>query len=275
MMISKLLSVNDGMKNSRLYKGAEPKFGITINNKNYLVKEQKSDWDNVLSEYVASRFIQACGALCQNTLLAQYKGKICVLCEDFTDAHGKLKEFGSINSSFDTERVKYDYYFNDVLHLLSRLKHINLDYTIMAFWRMYIMDAILANPDRHMGNWGVCRKDGVYRLSPIYDNGASLFPRASGMLIDKEWMHERTFVFPNSKIMFEDRKRSSYKNVIQSGICPDIILEQAKGLDVIGAVDWATEGLSEDRKRFYRTIVYYRFNSIILGRRFKWKGMVR
>lgn len=50
MMMSKLLSVNDGMKNGRLYKGAEPKFGITINNKNYLVKEQKSDWDNVLSE---------------------------------------------------------------------------------------------------------------------------------------------------------------------------------------------------------------------------------
>lgn len=269
-----LIAINDSMKNNRIYKGAEPKFGITINDINYMVKEQKSDWNNVVSEYVASRFIKACGVLCQNVMLAKYEGRLCVLCEDFTDSYGKLKEFGSISSSFDTDRGKYDYYFEDVLHLLSRLKNIDLDYTIMAFWHMYIMDAILANPDRHMGNWGVCRLGNVYRMSPIYDNGASLFPRANDIIIQREWMHDRTFVFPNSKIMFEDRKRSSYKHVIQSGICPEIILEQVRKIDVVRAMNWATEGLQERWRIFYRTVVYYRFNSIVLGKRFTWKGMI-
>ena len=39
---------------------------------------------------------------------------------------------------------------------------------------MFIVDALIANFDRHGSNWGFIKKYNKYRLSPILDNGSSL-----------------------------------------------------------------------------------------------------
>ncbi len=270
-----MVVVDNSMINGIQYHGAEPKLGVSIRGHNYILKQQKRDWNNVLSEYVASRFIQACNIPVHRVVLAQYNESLCVLCEDFTPIYGELKEFSSISSSFDTDKSKHDYYFNEVLYLMSRLQNVDQQYSISGFWKMYIMDAILGNPDRHMGNWGMCKNNGIYRISPIYDNGASLFPRAKKLEVDKEWMYERTYTFPNSKFMFSSRQRSSYKEVLQSGICPAEILNLAKELNYSECINWATAGLLPELRSFYATVVHYRFNSIILNKRFSWKGMVQ
>lgn len=50
--------VTDGMCNNVEYNGSESKFGITVGNTDYIVKCQKKDWNNVLSEVIASRLFK-------------------------------------------------------------------------------------------------------------------------------------------------------------------------------------------------------------------------
>lgn len=43
------------------YNGSEEKRGVVFNGENWLIKEQKYNWNNVLSEYVASSVIRCLG----------------------------------------------------------------------------------------------------------------------------------------------------------------------------------------------------------------------
>jgi hypothetical protein len=262
------------MRNNKVYIGAESKFGITVGNTDYIVKQRTKDWNNVLSEYVASRFINNCGVRVHNTVLAVYKGELCVVCEDFTNEFGMLKEFGGIVSELCSDKTGHQYFFNDVLHLLNKLRGADVESCLKGFMIMYLMDAILGNSDRHIGNWGLCNKNGVYKFSPIYDNGASLFPRSNINELDKDWMHERCTVFPNSKVMFKVRKRSNYKSVIQSGVINAELVEFARELPVVELMDKATEGLDFLLRKFYRTTVYYRHMCVVRGEPFKWIGII-
>lgn len=42
------------------------------------------------------------------------------------------------------------------------------------FLKIMIFDALIGEQDRHEENWGVTRKSGTYKISPLYDNGCSL-----------------------------------------------------------------------------------------------------
>lgn len=45
----------------------------------------------------------------------------------------------------------------------------------LAFWaRVFALDALISNSDRHAENWAVISKGGVQRMSPLYDNATSL-----------------------------------------------------------------------------------------------------
>lgn len=42
------------------------------------------------------------------------------------------------------------------------------------FFKILIFDALVGEQDRHEENWGIIRKDGNYKLSPLYDNSDNL-----------------------------------------------------------------------------------------------------
>lgn len=43
------------------------------------------------------------------------------------------------------------------------------------FWNMFVVDALLGNPDRNNSNWGIILgMDGNKRIAPVYDNGNCL-----------------------------------------------------------------------------------------------------
>lgn len=42
------------------------------------------------------------------------------------------------------------------------------------FLKIILFDALTGEQDRHEENWGVTRKNGKYKLSPLYDNGCNL-----------------------------------------------------------------------------------------------------
>ena len=272
---AKLFVVTDDMRNEKEYQGAENKFGITVNDVDYLVKLRKNNWLNCYSEHIGSRFIRACGGFAQKTILSLYKDKVVVICEDFTNIYGNLKTFSNLSSSsFDTDPRRYDYYFEDIIHELKKLYRLDMDSELINFWMMYLFDIILGNPDRHGGNWGVYLKNDKYKFSPIFDNGATLFPRITKFTVDSDWMRERIYTFPNPKIMFKELSRSGYYEVIKNGICPKCVIDTFKSFDVILSIDKATNGFTEEARKFYRTVVFYRYSCLIKGEDFVWKGMI-
>lgn len=275
--VDTMIDITNIKPNTRVYNGSETKYGIELNGINYIVKHQKKDWRNVESEVIASRFISKCGLPAHNTLFAKSDGKLVALCEDFTDTHGDLKTLASINSSsIDTDTGKYDYYFKDIVYELNKIRNVDMDDVINKFYKMFFLDGIVGNPDRHKGNWGLCKdSEGIYRMSPIFDNGASLFPRNNNFNITEEWMRERTITFPNSKIMFLTRERSSYRDVWEEADIPTSVKLDILNLDVVGCMDDVAKELelTQELTNYYRTIVYYRHTYIVTGE-FEWRGML-
>jgi hypothetical protein len=70
------------------------------------------------------------------------------------------------------------------------------------------------------------------------------------------------------------RERSNYRDVIRSGLVDKKLIDFVANLDVIRHIDTATLGLNEGLRRFYRTIVWYRFNTVLKGDEFRWKGII-
>lgn len=202
----------------------------------YLVKFQKKDWENVKCEHIASKFINLLGIKSHKTKLIKTdigkedtgKYRLAVACKDFTQEYGELKTFKENTDSMGTDRFNYQYSFKDILYVLFETHKLDDMKVLNDFWNMYICDLILANPDRHWGNWGICKNSCGRKLSPIFDNGASLLPRAkfrpdTTNCSEEEWWYTRVYDFPNSKIIFENgvRERSSYIDTWNSKLIPN------------------------------------------------------
>ena len=186
------INIIDEMRNSKKYDGNTLKFGITINNTDYIVKLPKSEISSVYSEHIASRFIRSLGIECHETYLGIYNNTPVVVLKDFTSVNRRLRSYESTRQSSEgTDIVDKLYTYKDVQYMIekhTRMTDENKRRAITRFWQMFICDAILGNRDRHRGNWGylVIKGNGAdnYVPAPLYDNGASLFPDVS-KLIDK------------------------------------------------------------------------------------------
>lgn len=215
-----MFEVLDSMKNGKFYNGVTEKFGITVNNVDYIVK--LDDNYSPICEYVASAFIRSIGIACHEVRLGVYNGRIVSIAKDFTSGTSlTLHPYKDMKqSSEDTDIGNKEYTYKDVQYLIS--KHLkmsprNRELAIKGFWDMFICDAIVANRDRHWGNWGYLSNGQEYILAPLYDNGSSLFPDIGGKLAEyadrvqrKEFIKVRTFQFPASLFMMQ-RKDGSIK----------------------------------------------------------------
>lgn len=82
--------------------------------------------------------------------------------EEHIDAIAYIKKTNAIRSQFYTlENIK------KCLDMLNT----NLFY---QFLKIMLFDALVGEQDRHEENWGIIRKNGEYKLSPLYDNGCNL-----------------------------------------------------------------------------------------------------
>lgn len=273
--------IDDSMRNGAEYNGSELKFGVNVNNNRYILKQQKRDWLNVQSELIASRFIKHLGGSVHEVLPGIYQGRQVVLCRDFTTTDCSLKTLASLNSSsIDTDDSRHEYYIEDVTYELSKIRNLDVIQAMYQFYKMFIYDAILGNPDRHKGNFGILSyNDGSHEFAPVFDNGACLFPRNHEYSINDAWMCDRIFTFPNSKIMFCSRplrERSSYYQVIKDGRIPKNVLDWAQGLNVVQAMHNTCNdfGIAEKQASYYKTIVHYRHECIIKQNDFRWVGML-
>lgn len=260
------------------YGGSERKLGIYYENKKYMLKFQKKSpfglkYNHIL-EFLGSQIFSSVEILTHTTILGTYNGEQVVACKYFTDGY-QFVPFNDVGeSSIDTKRDNYQYDYNDIIELLEANKKLtNVKETVSTFFVIYIMDALLGNFDRHGTNWGFLKKNNTYTLTPVFDNGSCLFPQMIDdnmmlkIITDDKEINKRVYNFPTSQIKLNDKK-SSYFDVISSldfEECNNALLKITNKIDMdyyyklIGGLN-----ISDIHKRFYKTILFARFEKIIL-----------
>ena len=131
--------------------------------------------NNQFSEYIGCHIFASIGIPVQETILVKItkngKEKIAVACKDFLNKDEELIEMGNASLSLSTEK-KYAASIEDVyemINILSRNYKLNKNDAISRFWDMFVVDTLIGNTDRHLGNWGFIKKDDILTMAPIYD----------------------------------------------------------------------------------------------------------
>jgi len=122
------------------------------------------------SEFYAAQVAHAMGFDAVTYGLTRFGGRLCSTCEAFTDINtafvpaGRLineKAVESIEAAFTAYGKKF----------------------IKSFQGMLLLDALICNEDRHLGNFGFLVQNRVNRIiapAPLFDHGYSLFHFAMG-----------------------------------------------------------------------------------------------
>jgi hypothetical protein len=264
----------------RFYTGVERKKALTVNGRPYFLKFQKKSRDglcyNHISEYLGSHIFALLGITAQETHLGTYKGEQVVAVLDFLKEGEVFIPFNGVGeSSLEQNKEQYQYSYEDIIAMLNdNLKLTDVPETIDRFWDMFIIDAFIANFDRHGSNWGFIKKENKYRIAPVFDNGSCLFPKLNSdekidsVLLSEDEINKRIFNFPTSQVK-HDGKKSSYYSIISSlafDECNKALLRITDRIDMskIERLVEKVDGISAKRKEFYMTILKARFNRILL-----------
>ena len=265
---------------NRYYSGAERKKSILINEKPYLVKFRKNSREglryNHVSEYLGSHIFALLGIETQETFLGTYKDENVVVIQDFLGEDEVFVPFNGVgDSSLEQDKEKYQYSYEDIIEMLQdNVKLTDVEQTIDLFWDMFIIDALIANFDRHGSNWGFIKKDNKYRLSPIFDNGSSLFPQLNTdekiktVLSNQEEIDMRIYKFPTSQVKYKGKKGSYYEIISSLAFeeCNNALVRIVERIDFckINKLIDSVGNISEKRREFYKTILEQRYEKILL-----------
>lgn len=273
-----MIDFTNAIEEFNKYKGSEKKKTLIYDSKRYLVKfpdpireknKNISYINNAYSEYVGSNIFRIVGFKVQNTILGKYKyngnDKIVCACEDFTDEENELYEFESIALSSNPDK-KIGTEVEDIMEVIQTNKMICSD-TSKMFWKMFIIDALIGNTDRHNGNWGflINVKTQKIEFSPIYDCGSCLNPLLEDTEIEKlDEIAIKNLAINCYSCLRENGKRINYINYIKkmkNKECNDAIKEiflDIKINEINKFID-EIEGISNIRKSFYKSIINYRY----------------
>lgn len=264
------------------YKGSEKKKTLIYNNKKYLVKfpdpikernKNLSYKNNAFSEYVGSNIFEICGIKTQKTLLGTYKyrekEKVVCACEDFTDEENLLYEFENLALSTNPDK-RIETEIKDIMEVIEENKMISTEKTKKEFWKMFIIDSLIGNTDRHNGNWGFIlnKKTGKIDFAPIYDCGSCLNP----MIEDEEIERISDIELKNLAIncyscLKENGKKINYMSYIKQMKnieCNNAIKNIFNDIDINKIMIFIDEisCINETRKEFYKNIIKQRYDMI-------------
>ena len=165
----------DGSVNSSELSTTSPEFGTDGNYAKCWVREDNeiflyktgSSYHEIepLSEFLAAQLAAVLCPSCVDYDMAFYRGKLISKCRLFTSEERGLAKAAGIFAGERTIPVLLDYF--------ERLGSGD------AFRRMCVLDALIFNPDRHYGNFGVLFDTETMEplsMSPVFDHNRSLFP---------------------------------------------------------------------------------------------------
>lgn len=268
------------------YGGSEKKKKIVYENKIYLLKfpdpirdkgNTLSYMNNQFSEYIGCHIMESLGISVQRTIMGIYdenfKKKMVVACEDFTDSENELVEFTKLANSVTKIDNKFKCNIEDVYSVIDNTKIIkNKEEIIKSFWDMFVADALIGNPDRHLDNWGLLYniKTNSYIFSPIYDCGSCLHALFSNEKKEKILANkiEMKNVAYNIKSAYSMNHRRIFYSEIFKNPPKDLkgaILRIAPRIDMdkINAIIDSVPAISDVDKQFFKESIKIRKELII------------
>lgn len=259
-----------------LYSGADEKIGIIFANTNYMLKfagrGNYGEWFKDVSEYISAEVFKSVGIEVQETILGTYNGRNVVACKDIFNGK-KFKPFDELGDSSIEDKDRYSYSFKEICKLIDKSSKIVEKEKIKAnFWKTYIIDALLANPDRHGKNWGFIYQNNKYDICPVFDNGASLFPKITTdeeyleILNNEKEINERVYDRPISLIR-NDEGIATYFEIISGKKfidCNKALIELFPLINInfIKKIIYSTD-MPDNRKKLITKIVEQRYEKIL------------
>lgn len=154
-----------------------------------------------------------------------------------------LEERFSSTSAYavDLDELLLHIDYNPVLKKIPNIKE--------RFWEMFIVDIFINNNDRNNGNWGALYEDGIYRLAPVFDNGAAFSTKLTDRKLTKFLGNEERALTSilNGTTVYE----TGGKNIRAKDI---LIMENEGLLKVAYKVVSVIENKMYDIKRFIQSI---------------------
>lgn len=285
-------------QNQRMYGGtAGRKMGISYSGKDYILKfpgnlrEQGmknirlSYSNSPVCEYIGSQVYQMLGFEVHETILGERNGKTVVACGDFLGDGEKLYEFDKIKVTFEphfldssgneTNGVGVDLY--EILMTIQEHPFLKDVPGIKEhFWNMFVVDALLGNPDRNNSNWGIILGiDGSKRIAPVYDNGNCLNckwdeEKMLEVLSDERKLETESYKGRRCIFEMEGKKINPY-HVMESMEYLECTEAVKRLVPVIGGSLSRISGLirdipilSEVQKKFYQAVMVCRYDKVFL-----------
>ena len=164
--ISKKLVVEDTNREAYILKFSKEKLGIKI-------------YDHI-TEYIACKFAKQMGYSVQEVELGYYNNEECVILKMFDKTpitFGGLGYSSADGSPIDETGKNYNL---DWLLKLSMNNKFSITHDAYRkwVWKVFILDMMVSNFDRHENNWGFkYNSDRKYEICPLFDMGASFYPK--------------------------------------------------------------------------------------------------
>jgi hypothetical protein len=244
--------------------------------------------NSAFSEYIGCHILESAGFDVQKTLLGNLtvvgrngmdRVHPVVACENFVPDGYSLVEFKTIESALLSRKPPKIPEIDDIYGILT---HENAyfgkefgEQALEQYWDLFIMDALLGNFDRHANNWGYLVNDrtGDIQFAPVYDCGSCLYPQLTddalgNILNSRDEIQMRIEKFPQAALTGEDGKKISYLRYIASFENPDCTEALLRvfpriNLSEINRIVDTTEGISDIRKTFYKTMLAERYEQIL------------
>lgn len=267
----------------RAYDGANgSKICIFYQDERYMIKFPPLAKDNkqmhysngCINEYLASSIYQSLGIETQETQLGIYKGKEVVACKDFCATGERIVNFGMMkNQCIDSMHGGYGTELESVLDAIEMQQMYDPIKLKEHFWKMFVVDALLGNFDRHNGNWGVIVNESTMevRLAPVYDNGSCLYPQLTDeqmktIMQNRDEIENRLYVFPNSALKEHEKKinYSSFLGTTKNKSCMkalEYVMQHYDGDEIKRIITEAP--ISTTKKEFYLLMIRERKANII------------
>jgi len=282
-----LPDITNALEKFNKYGGSEKKRTLIYGGIKYMVKfpdpirEKNNDlsyMNNTFSEFIGCKIFKSLGFDTQEVTLAKFKEddkiKIVVMCRDFCPPNTTLNEIGvmalsKVNNVRGTEcSIEFfENFIND-----KKIPEKMIPEIIEKFWDIFVVDTLIGNRDRHLGNLGfiVDDQDNIIKFAPVYDCGSSL-----GALLDDYKMEQiledpvmfKALEYNESSIYRYKNQRMKYHQFYQANISglngavkrivPKIDLETINNI-----ID-ATPEISAIRKRYLRAAIEIRKTEIL------------
>lgn len=295
---------NNFPQNTRFYGGASgPKYGITINNEDYILKFPQNIGNfrmefpasystNAFSEYIGSHFYEYMGLPVHETLLGKSGKHLAVACKDFCRDDFALYEFYKISNAYiGSDELpspsgmtgNKGVILEEILEVIDYVPHLEGIREVLKnrFWDMFIIDSLIANPDRNGGNWGILipikdRRMAAATLAPIFDNGNSLNSKFTDVAIENHFNKDKkeriesylrtASIFQKIDAQGNPHKINPYSYILkhENSDCDKALLRLKDRIPLaIERIFMLVDNiplLSQNRKDFYKESIECRYN---------------